>query len=84
MVLTDLNMPYMDGLEFIRHMKREVAYRQIPALMITTEADEEEKQKAFDAGADGYLIKPVSAEDVNCKVRELLKRIFKTGGDLRV
>jgi two-component system chemotaxis response regulator CheY len=52
--------------------------------MITTEADEEEKQKAFDAGADGYLIKPVSAEDVNCKVRELLKRIFKTGGDLRV
>jgi len=79
MVLTDLNMPYMDGIEFIRHMKSEPSYSNIPVLMVTTEADEEEKRKALEAGADGYLVKPVTAEDVNAKVRELLRKILKGG-----
>lgn len=79
-VLTDLNMPYMDGIEFIKNMKSESSYNHIPVLMVSTEADEEEKKQAFDAGADGYLVKPVTAETINEKVLELLKRIFK-GGD---
>ena len=81
-VLTDLNMPYMDGIEFIRHMKSEPLYNTIPVLMVSTEADEEEKRKAYDAGADGYLVKPVTADDVNAKVRELLKKILQGGGEL--
>ncbi|HEC96883.1 MAG TPA: response regulator [Nitrospirae bacterium] len=83
-VLTDLNMPYMDGIEFIKNMKSESSYSHIPVLMISTEADEEEKRHAFDAGADGYLVKPVTAEMINEKVLELLKRIFKEGGNLNV
>jgi two-component system chemotaxis response regulator CheY len=83
-VLTDLNMPYMDGIEFIKNMKSESSYSHIPVLMISTEADEEEKRQAFDAGADGYLVKPVTAEMINEKVLELLKRIFKEGGNLNV
>ncbi len=83
-VLTDLNMLYMDGIEFIKNMKSESSYSHIPVLMISTEADEEEKRHAFDAGADGYLVKPVTAEMINEKVLELLKRIFKEGGNLNV
>ncbi len=83
-VLTDLNMPYMDGTEFIKHMKSEPLYSHIPVLMVSTEADEEEKKRAFDAGADGYLVKPVTAEAVNAKVHELLRRIFKGGGNIDV
>jgi len=79
-VLTDLNMPYMDGIEFTKNMKSESLYSHIPVLMVSTEADEEEKRRAFDAGADGYLVKPVTAERINEEVLELLKRIFKGGG----
>ena len=83
-VLTDLNMPYMDGIEFTKNMKSEPLYSHIPVLMVTTESDEEERQRAFDAGADAYLVKPVTAEKINATVRELLKKIFKQGGDLNV
>ncbi|GBE35476.1 chemotaxis protein CheY [bacterium BMS3Bbin06] len=83
-VLTDLNMPYMDGIEFTRNMKIEPLYKSIPVLMVTTESDDEEKQRAFEAGADGYLVKPVTAETINATIRELLKRIFSHGGEINV
>ncbi len=83
-VLTDLNMPYMDGIEFVKNMRAEPSYNHIPVLMVTTEADAEERTRAFDAGVDGYLMKPVTADAINAKVRELLKRIFSQGGEINV
>jgi two-component system chemotaxis response regulator CheY len=83
-VLTDLNMPYMDGIEFTRNMKMEPHYSHIPVLMVTTEADRDEKERAIQAGADAYLVKPVTAEQINETVRSLLKRIFQKGGDFNV
>ena len=79
LVVTDLNMPYMDGIEFIRTMKTNPATGHIPVLMITTEDDDEERQRATDAGADGYLIKPVTSDIVAMKVRQLLAEIFRKG-----
>lgn len=81
LVVTDLNMPYMDGIEFIRTMKTNPDTGHIPALMITTEADDEERQRAAAAGADGYLIKPVTSDVVALKVRQLLTGIFRRGGN---
>jgi two-component system chemotaxis response regulator CheY len=72
-------MPYMDGIEFIRTMKTNPETGHIPALMITTEADDEERQRAAAAGADGYLIKPVTADVVAKSVRQLLAEIFRKG-----
>lgn len=83
-VLTDLNMPYMDGIEFTRNMKTEPHYSHIPVLMVTTEADMDEKERAIQAGADAYLVKPVTAEQINKTVRRLLKEIFQKGGDFNV
>jgi len=83
-VLTDLNMPYMDGIEFTRNMKTEPNYSHIPVVMVTTEADMDEKMRAIQAGADAYLVKPVTAEQVNDTVRRLLKEIFQKGGDFNV
>jgi two-component system chemotaxis response regulator CheY len=79
LVVTDLNMPYMDGIEFIRTMKTNPDTGHIPALMITTEDDDEERQRAAAAGADGYLIKPVTSDVVALKVRQLLTGIFRKG-----
>lgn len=79
LVVTDLNMPYMDGIEFIRTMKTNPDTGHIPVLMITTEDDDEERQRAAAAGADGYLIKPVTSDVVALKVRQLLTGIFRKG-----
>ncbi len=84
LVLTDLNMPYMDGIELVRNMKEEPSYRNIPVMMVTTEDDEEERFRAMEAGADAYLVKPVTAETINGTVRELLKKLFSQGGELHV
>ena len=80
LILTDLNMPYMDGVEFIRTVRSDAAKGQIPILMLTTEADEEERQRAMAAGATAYLCKPVTADDVIRSIREILGSMFGRGG----
>lgn len=81
-ILTDLNMPYMDGIEFIKNLKSNQMLRNIPVVMITTEADEYEKKKAFDAGADDYLTKPTTAEQVANSIKRILKKFFEKGGEI--
>lgn len=80
LVMTDLNMPYMDGIELTRSLRAEPALRHIPVLMVTTEADDTERVKALDAGANGYLVKPVTAESVSRSIKKILKEIMKGGG----
>ena len=80
LVVTDLNMPYMDGIEFIRSMKANPETAHIPVLMITTETDEDERKRAVAAGADGYLSKPVTSETVATMIRRMLGDIFREGG----
>ncbi len=58
LVLTDQNMPNMDGLTQIRSRCELPAYRQVPILMLTTESSAEMKNKGREAGANGWLVKP--------------------------
>ena len=58
LVLTDQNMPNMDGLTLIRSLRELAAYRQVPILMLTTESSPEMKNKGREAGANGWLVKP--------------------------
>lgn len=81
LILSDLNMPYMDGIELLRSIRSNPAFSHIPFLMVTTEADEEEKKKALDSGADGYLVKPVTAEVILQNIRKILKDIFRGGAN---
>ncbi|MBF0567720.1 MAG: response regulator [Nitrospirae bacterium] len=70
-IMTDLNMPYMDGLELTKQLKNNPAFQSIPILMLTTETDDDEKSKANDAGINAYMVKPVSAETVDTMIRQM-------------
>jgi two-component system chemotaxis response regulator CheY len=73
-------MPYMDGIELIKNLKADPNYTSIPILMVTTEADPEERERALTAGADGYVIKPVTADMVTQNIKDILKNFFGEGG----
>ncbi|MDY8107782.1 response regulator [Fulvimarina sp. 2208YS6-2-32] len=57
-IITDVNMPRMDGLTFIETVRLDEAYRGIPILVLTTESDAEKKARAKNAGATGWIVKP--------------------------
>lgn len=80
LIMSDLNMPFMDGIELVKTLKADPDMSHIPILMVTTEADPEERQKAMEAGASAYLVKPVTADTVALNIKEILKGIFKKGG----
>jgi two-component system chemotaxis response regulator CheY len=82
LVMTDLNMPYMDGIELVKNLRTDERFQQIPILMVTTEADPEERKRAMSAGANGYLVKPVTAEAVAVNIRDILKDIFRKRGNI--
>jgi adenylate cyclase len=72
-VLTDLQMPHMDGLELCRRLKAEPATQFVPIVMLTAMEGDEEKMKAIEAGADDFMTKPYSAIMLMTRVRNLLK-----------
>ncbi len=57
-VITDINMPRLDGFGFIEGMRADPANRSIPVLVLTTESDAAKKQRAREAGATGWIVKP--------------------------
>ncbi|MDA0781035.1 MAG: response regulator [Rickettsiales bacterium] len=62
LIITDLNMPNMDGLELIRNLRSNPTYKFTPILMLTTEGDANKKQQGKDAGATGWIVKPFNPE----------------------
>ncbi len=58
LVITDINMPKMDGFGFIEGARKSERFRVVPILVLTTESDPEKKQRARDAGATGWIVKP--------------------------
>jgi two-component system chemotaxis response regulator CheY len=73
-VLTDINMPLLDGLKLISHIRGEPKISSLPIVVITTEAAEADRERALKLGADAYLVKPVKAQDVLDAVTKLLNR----------
>ena len=72
LILSDINMPLMDGLEFVRQLKAQNLAPGVPVVMITTESSEEHVKQAIQAGARGYIRKPFTAEQVKERVLPLL------------
>jgi CheY-like chemotaxis protein len=72
LVITDLNMPQMDGVELTRTLKADPVLTGIPIVMLTTEGEECERQHGLEAGATAYLIKPVTQEQLAQAVRRTL------------
>jgi len=63
-IITDLNMPVMDGIEFIREARKLPQYRFTPILMLTTESQASKKQEGKTAGATGWLVKPFNPDQL--------------------
>lgn len=73
LILSDINMPMMDGLEFLRQIKAQNLAPGVPVVMITTESSEEHVKQAIQAGARGYIRKPFTADQVKERVLPLLR-----------
>lgn len=72
LILSDINMPSMDGLEFLRQIRTQQLAPGVPVVMITTESSEEHVKAAIQAGAQGYIRKPFTAEQVKERVLPLV------------
>jgi two-component system, chemotaxis family, chemotaxis protein CheY len=73
LVLTDINMPKMDGLQLLRALKAAPEWRSIPVVMITTEGGEAKVAEAVKLGASGYVRKPFTADQIKEKLVGLLE-----------
>jgi len=72
-LLTDINMPLMDGLKLVSLVRAGGPHQRIPVVVITTEGAEADRKRAMSLGASTYLVKPVQAQQVVEAVRELLR-----------
>ena len=71
-IVTDINMPIMDGLKLIRRVRTDPVHKDTPIIVITTEGAEEDRHRAIQLGANAYITKPIQAPQVIAKVKELL------------
>ncbi len=70
-IITDLNMPNMNGMDLIRNIRKNPSYATVPILMLTTEADAGKKGEGKEAGATGWIVKPFQPE----KLVEVVKKV---------
>ncbi|HYH18002.1 MAG TPA: response regulator [Azospirillum sp.] len=71
LIITDLNMPVMDGLTLIRRLRAAPTHRTLPILMLTTESDEKKKAEGRTAGATGWIVKPFNPEKLISVVQKV-------------
>ena len=71
-IITDINMPILDGLKLVKRLRADENYKDVPIVIITTEGAAEDRQRALALGANAYITKPIQAPQVIAKVQELL------------
>jgi two-component system chemotaxis response regulator CheY len=71
-ILTDINMPDINGLELVSFLKNHPQYKTIPIMVISTESSDEDRRRAAALGAEEYLTKPFDPEDLIAKLRQML------------
>lgn len=74
LIVTDINMPDINGLELVSFVKRNAAFRAIPLVIVSTEGSERDREKGLELGADAYLVKPFDPEALRRVARELLAK----------
>ncbi len=72
-ILTDINMPIMDGLKLVKRVRSDPTHKETPIVIITTEGANEDRQRALQLGANAYITKPIQAPQVIATVKELLQ-----------
>jgi two-component system chemotaxis response regulator CheY len=77
LIVTDINMPDINGLELVSFVKRNDAYRGIPLVIVSTEGSERDRDKGLGLGADAYLVKPFEPE----VLREIARSLLPADGE---
>ncbi len=72
LIISDVNMPNMDGISFVREVKKHPAYKFTPVIMLTTEAAEEKKRLGQEAGARAWVVKPFQPQQMLAAVAKLI------------
>ncbi len=72
LIITDINMPVMDGLKLVKLLKGNPTYRDIPVIIITTEGASEDRERGLALGATAYIAKPIQTSNLLEKVKEIL------------
>jgi two-component system chemotaxis response regulator CheY len=79
LIVTDINMPDINGLELVSFAKGNQSYRSIPLIIISTESSDRDRQKGLSLGADAYLVKPFDPDDLLQIARDLLTSTQRDG-----
>ena len=72
LILTDINMPDINGLELVSFVKQDPRYAQVPLVIVSTEGSERDRDKGLELGANGYLIKPFDPDELRAMVVDLI------------
>jgi two-component system chemotaxis response regulator CheY len=72
LILTDINMPIMDGLKLVSMVRNDPAYKALPIIIITTEGAEEDRKRGLALGANAYIAKPIQTQDLLNIVNQIL------------
>ena len=72
LIISDVNMPGMDGITLVKRLRELPQSRFVPVLMLTTELDPQKKRQAKDAGATGWLVKPFNPEQLLATIRKVM------------
>lgn len=81
LILLDLMLPGMTGLELCSRLRRETATEKIPVIMLTARAAEADKLAGLEIGADDYIVKPFSTKEVVARIKAVLRRVEKEDAD---
>ena len=79
LIVTDINMPDINGLELVSFVKGNRAYRSIPLIIVSTESSDRDREKGLSLGADAYLVKPFEPDDLLEIARDLLPSPQQSG-----
>lgn len=80
-VLTDINMPHLNGLELVAKMREDELLKSIPVIMVSTEGSEKKVQESIRLGASGYIKKPFQPEDIKRTLGEVMGEAQEGHGD---
>ncbi|CAN5907851.1 response regulator [soil metagenome] len=74
-IVADMDMPYMNGLEFVRQIRASFFYKEIPLIMLSGNDSSRDKIRCLREGADDYMVKPFNPEELDVRIGNILRRI---------
>ncbi|MGH0034349.1 MAG: response regulator [Myxococcota bacterium] len=80
LIITDINMPDINGLELVSFVKQNAKYRSIPLIIVSTEGSDRDRDKGLELGADAYMVKPFDPDSLRSVVSDLLARVDSDAG----